>query len=148
MDKKKFLAFNLPYGVKGIDGNGDVSELIAFDKRGYFCTDLDLNDNEDEMHVLDGNFKPILHTLTDLTKEIEHNRKKFVPIIELAKMCWKKTEKPDFKIQSLKNNTVFIAFPDKLNVFGYDSNTKSFFGAINGESTSVINQLDLFQKLI
>ena len=33
-----------------------------------------------------GDFTPICRPLSDLTKEIEHNGEKFVPIVELAKM--------------------------------------------------------------
>ena len=36
-------------------------------------------------------YKPILRPLSDLTKEIEVNGKKFVPIVELAKLFHVKT---------------------------------------------------------
>ncbi len=80
MTKQNFISMSLESGLKGIDGNGDIATLIALDTRGSFSTDLDLESNEGEMHVLDGNFKPILHPLSDLTKEIEHGGEKFVPI--------------------------------------------------------------------
>ena len=38
-------------------------------------------------------FRPICHPLSDFTKEIEHNGKEFVPMIELAKISFPKSNK-------------------------------------------------------
>jgi len=99
MNKQQFMAMSLPYDLKGIDGNGDIAMLMALDKRGYFCTDLDLEDDEEEMHVLEGNFKLILHPLSDLTKPIEHNGEKFVPITKILEQSCFDTSKMTYKEQ-------------------------------------------------
>ena len=83
MKKEEFLAMNLPFGLKGIDAMGDIAELIIFDKNGYFGTDLDIEEDAEELSNLDGNFLPILRPLSDLTKPIEHNGETFVPIESL-----------------------------------------------------------------
>ncbi len=83
MKKEEFLAMSLPFGLKGIDAMGDIAELIIFDKNGYFGTDLDIEEDAEELSNLDGNFLPILRPLSDLTKPIEHNGETFVPIESL-----------------------------------------------------------------
>jgi len=70
----KHLAGYLPYGLKIhyelINDRKQLDWELTCDKV-YFC--------------LDNQNKPILRPLSDLTKEIEVNGKKFVPYIELAK---------------------------------------------------------------
>ena len=66
MKKEEFLAISLPFGLKGIDTMGDIAELIIFDKNGYFGTDLDIEEDAEELHTLDGNFLPILRPLSEL----------------------------------------------------------------------------------
>lgn len=62
----KELAGYLPYGVMSRDRSNSIYRL-----------DLSL----DTIHLfLNGVFKPILRSISDLTKEIEVNGKKFVPI--------------------------------------------------------------------
>lgn len=88
---------------------------------------------------------PLLLPLSALTEQLPDGS---MPIVELAKIAWNKDYLPDnFLCQSLKENTVFIAFSDKKNVLGYDSNTNSFFGGLNGVSVSVVRQLQLFEYL-
>lgn len=65
----KHLAPYLPYGLKLVYLDGSIRDLIYLDLQslsriGIYC-------------------KPILRPLSDLTKEIEVNGEKFVPIIEL-----------------------------------------------------------------
>lgn len=67
MDKKEFLAFSLPYGLKCYISN---TELYTY--YGTFYQ----QDSETEYKSV----KPILHPLSNLTKEIEHDGEKFVPI--------------------------------------------------------------------
>ena len=144
MTKQDFFAISLPYGLCVISecdlDNRDYDEICIY--KPYHYTDEFI-----EKSITSDVQLAILHPLTDLTKEIEHNGKTFVPIVELAKMSWI-DEVVDFKYQSLKAETVFIAFSDKYNVFGYDSNTQSFFGAADGESCSVVNQFSLFENMI
>ena len=47
----------LSYGFKKLDDNGYIAELIGIDKRGYFATDLNLEQNEEEIRQLDGNLR-------------------------------------------------------------------------------------------
>ena len=143
MTKQNFISMSLESGLKYVDLLCEPDDNICTLKgilNGLCCdehgnVDCEIND-----------CMPILRPL-DLTKEIEHGGEKFVPIVELAKIAWV-DEDIDFKYQSLKEGTVFIAFSDKNNVFGYDSNTQSFFGAIDGKPCSVVNQLTLFETMI
>ena len=140
MTKQNFISMSLESGLKGkfTDTFGDISVgTLSGYSNGLFLFD----------NCMDECAMPILRPLSDLTKEIEHGGEKFVPIVELAKIAWV-DEDVDFKYQSLKEGTVFIAFSDKNNVFGYDSNTQSFFGAIGGKPCSVVNQLTLFETMI
>ena len=106
MTKQEFLAMSLPYGLKGIDGNGDIAELMTLDKRGYFATDLDLDEREDDLQRIDGNFKPIAHPLSDLTKPIKQNGEVFVPIKKIKELFIDGTE--DVLSQSIEAIEYFI----------------------------------------
>lgn len=75
----KYIAPYYPYGLKGIYtdtfGNEKIGTLDMIYKTDYgfdFC--------------MDENAKPILHPLSDLTKEIEVNGERFVPIVEIGKI--------------------------------------------------------------
>ena len=143
MTKQNFISMSLESGLKYVDILCEQDDNICTLKgilNGLYCdehgnVDCEIND-----------CMPILRPL-DLTKEIEHGGEKFVPIVELAKIAWVDDD-VDFKYQSLKEGTVFITFSDKNNVFGYDSNTQSFFGAIDGKPCSVVNQLTLFETMV
>jgi hypothetical protein len=63
------LAPYLPYGLKILNGWGDIKTL------NY--THLDDENNGFIQHV-----KPLLRPLSDLTKEIEQKGEKFVPILQ------------------------------------------------------------------
>jgi len=78
----KHLAGYLPYGLTGIY-NGRQTEIEFISKNGLLT-------NDSFQHHLDfSEFKPILRPLSDLTKEIEVNGEKFVPITELLKIKYK-----------------------------------------------------------
>ena len=144
MTKQNFISMSLESGLKvqfEYNGKNVIDEITGF--RDIKSGILDSKEYSHQLFEV----KPILHPLSDLTKEIEHGGEKFVPIVELAKIAWVDGY-VDFKYQSLKEGTVFIAFPDKNNVFGYDSNTQSFFGAIDGKPCSVVNQLTLFETMV
>lgn len=74
MTKQEFLAISLPYELKCNDSNLLESNSIYKYIGSYYQMD-----NEIEYK----NVKPILHPLTDLTKEIEYNREVFIPIDKL-----------------------------------------------------------------
>jgi hypothetical protein len=153
MTKQNFISMSLDSGLKvGQHRCGKIEPYLIYGIKQVKCVDKISCYIDDSAHGdyqnswIDGVF-PILYPLSDLTKEIEHGGEKFVPIVELAKIAWVDGY-VDFKYQSLKEGTVFIAFSDKNNVFGYDSNTQSFFGAIDGKPCSVVNQLTLFETMV
>ena len=77
----KHLAPYLPYSLKVIDdAHFEPTTLFGLDKNSVFTlTNVIWTFFYKEI-------KPILHPLSDLTKEIEHNGEKLVPAIELAKL--------------------------------------------------------------
>ena len=86
MDLKHITGY-LPFGLKV---NTIENELISIDLknnkleslfRGHLINIYDFDD-----------FKPILRPLSDLTKEIEVNGEKFVPIFELSNYTIQQTE--------------------------------------------------------
>jgi hypothetical protein len=88
-----------------------------------------------------------LRPLSDLTKEIEHNGEKFVPIVELAKIAYPKV-KPETIHLSKSKSHCFIDSYDKYS-FGYCIPEASFICTYIPENRNcfVNNQLQLFQKL-
>ena len=74
MTKQEFLAFSLPYGLKCKDSN-----ILKYNRIYKYTGTFYQIDNETRYE----NIKPILHPLTDLTKEIEYNGEVFVPITRL-----------------------------------------------------------------
>jgi hypothetical protein len=68
----KHLAPYLPYKICGVCEGEHAIELVLGVYENEIITDIDGTTYD--------NFKPILRPLSDLTKEIEHNGEKFVPI--------------------------------------------------------------------
>ena len=93
--------------------------------------------------------KPILHPLSDLTKEIEHNGGEFVPMLHLAGIAFDKLNRHEFVLESnfirLSSNYAYT--------FHFDRSECSFDCMVNydgkkwGYNCYVPNQLQLFQKL-
>ncbi len=71
----KHLAPYLPYRVKGLDEQQNQIEVIGVKNETYF---IDSGNNYAYGDIQ--RLKPILRPLSDLTKEIEVNGEKFVPI--------------------------------------------------------------------
>lgn len=87
MNKQEFLAMSLPHGLKvltssryALDGIAEISAV-----------------GTEQYQILGSGFqygwygdiydcKPILHPLSDLTKEIEHKEMVLIPAVEMAKM--------------------------------------------------------------
>ncbi len=63
------------------------------------------------------NFKPILHPLSDLTKEIDHNGEKFVPVVEIMKIK-DGGEWISVQYQPIKNNPYWVI--EKLYEWHFD----------------------------
>jgi len=78
----KHLVGYLPYGLKimtDYDGIQEIQGMPDLFHVNYYDNE---SDNGDEPHIED--IKPILHPLSDLTKEIEVNGEKFVPLTEIC----------------------------------------------------------------
>jgi hypothetical protein len=72
------LAPYLPYGLKTVTGWGNVEEIIGFKDETYFIKGGNVYAYGDIQEC-----KPILRPLSDLTKEIEVDGEKFVPLNKL-----------------------------------------------------------------
>jgi len=99
MTKQEFISISLPYGLKIISiRDKSICNLFSISKHGYQVNGkIDLKNGtqiKDSIWIdFDSKnpnnlntelyFKPILHPLSDLTKEIEHKGEKFVPIDRL-----------------------------------------------------------------
>lgn len=86
MNKQEFLAMSLPYGLKvTVQGKSNVSgEHIYMLYSAY--SDTTVIEVVGESNFKTDKYKPILRPLSDLTKPIEHNGEKFVPIDKLKEM--------------------------------------------------------------
>ncbi len=82
MEELKYIAPYLPYGLKVKDIKyGLLFEALSFITSPNQSFDV-YNSNLDQL-IKDELLKPILRLLTDLTKEIEHEGEKFVPVDKL-----------------------------------------------------------------
>lgn len=92
MNKEQFLAMSLPHELKGyVDGKDTISgqNIYILLSCHYKATTVEVVSTvvgESDFFTDKSRFKPILHPLSDLTKEIEHKGKKFVPIEKLREM--------------------------------------------------------------
>ena len=83
MKKEEFLAFSLPYGLKGII-KGKENVCGSFIYKLYSCnSETDVVELVGETNFKTDKFIPALHPISDLTKQIEHNGEKFVPLRRL-----------------------------------------------------------------
>ena len=138
MTKQEFLAMSLPHELRCEISNKKVCYKLA----SYTATDYALEFNDKGIIGT-----PILHPLSDLTKEIEHKGEKFVPMVELSKLA-------GFEPQQLDPIDEIVAICNNYSIsFGYEKG--SFFaGRINFkendwiEDITIKNQLQLFSKLI
>lgn len=140
----KHLAGYLPYGLKI-----QLLKREVFTKR--ICagsTDKGIlrigDDGHHRWEESFDNIKPILRPLSDLTKEIEVNGEKFIPMIELAgigsyspKNRWSIDER-NLKVKHESGGEFYFA-SDKSFVYKESDKWKDFGIACN--------QFDLFQKL-
>ena len=94
----KHLAPYLPYNTRAIDNFGKIKYIRGVLLNSFNALFVRLNDKDYCLNINSG-IKPILRPLSDLTKEIEHNGEKFVPIEEWS---WGRFE----EISTLKNSTL------------------------------------------
>lgn len=92
----KHLAPYLAYGVNIQYLGNEIVELVGFNKNTIYHT-------TGFFVELPCNIKPILRPLSDLTKEIEHNGEKFVPIIYLSRLVDNGHNHIDSKINKSSN---------------------------------------------
>ena len=104
----------------------------------------------------DTTYKPVLRSISELTKEIEHNGEKFVPMIELLKIEMDLHFKncSDFNIEyNVMFSWVKYNFNFEQYALFYDNSFISFKGA-NYNNGSILgyyptlNQYSLIQKLL
>lgn len=83
MTKEQFLAISVPFGLMGtVKGKENVSGSLIYTLHACFHKTSVCEVVGSSTFYTD-KFKPILHPLTDLTKEIEHNGEKFIPVLKL-----------------------------------------------------------------
>ena len=81
----KYLACYLPYGLQIKAGNS-IETLSALQHNSPFTVTRSIKDSrKGEWRNLEA-IKPILHPLSDLTKEIDHNGEKFVPLNKIEQL--------------------------------------------------------------
>lgn len=88
MNKQQFLAMSAITDLKGfVAGRSTHAGYTVYTLHSVpnKCKTVQIaaSMNEDEFYVDIDKFKPILHPLSDFTKEIEHKGEKFVPIDKL-----------------------------------------------------------------
>ena len=93
MTKEEFLAMSLPYGLKCNAINDEYfnpvlsKELYRIETgKTEKLKDYDYSYIVGDVECYINDITPVLHPLSDLTKEIEHNGENFVPIVRLAKI--------------------------------------------------------------
>ena len=144
MTKQEFMAMSLPYGLKIIHDDNEVETISALGDSfqyqisgrsfayGWYGETFDCT--------------PILHPLSDLTKEIEHKGEKFVPIMELAKFLYKRVSIAEsFKLRGDRVYFESISY----NHFWYSKDMRCFCSMFENSDipVPVHNQLELFQQL-
>jgi hypothetical protein len=87
--------------------------------------------------------KPYFRLLSDLTKEIEHNGEKFIPLYELNKMRGVTTELSNYVFEVVEDNWFQCTWSDNTE-FSFEKNTMSFYDIT---SSGISPQLEMFQKL-
>lgn len=84
LELKHWCAY-MPYGLKMIfEKSGNIRELTGLQTSSGMSMIFIFNELYHSQEFF--NYKPILRPLSDLTKEIEHNGEKFVPIEVIGKL--------------------------------------------------------------
>jgi len=133
------LAPYLPYGLKVIVEYYGIETMIGLNK-GCIITDVD---DCDFIGI-----KPILRNLSDLTKKIEVNGEKFVPINHLldihSKCNWSAS---DYLVISNGVGEWWTSIKGGYSIFGYNEKNGFYQVTQNGVFNIVKNQIKLYQKL-
>ena len=155
----KHLSCYLPYGLK-MKRNGFIGKLLTIKQPkedslvDYYEFQVSTSDwwenNVDDLNP----YKPILRPLSELTKEIEVNGEKFVPLIKLwekdANTSFKKNITCDFKqnhIYSLEREwTLFVDDTPEFHFSQYSNGLQSFRYA-NKTKKICLSNYNQFEKL-
>lgn len=136
MNKEQFLAMSLPYGLKFY---GKRKGWVSQENKWMTLCPVDLDDRWD-------NIKPILHPLSDLTKEIEHKGDRFVPMVRLLETALG---------VHIDINCIELSVKDGIHLikkggvkFGFYSTDNFFVVSLHDCLGPIPKQLELFQKLI
>lgn len=149
MTKQNFLAMSLGSGMKFKDTYRNSIHLLTGIKTDNNEQNYEGGIYSNGLYMSWINCTPILYPLSDLTKEIEHNGEKFVPIVELAKVAGLSPR----KISEISNNKVICDNKGWRSFSEFSFNYNSFHIACfrNGNLAYMdwnIDQIKLFQKLI
>ena len=165
----KHLAPYLPYGLKVhhtkfIEFCKTIERIDFLDYLSSECATFHSSmdyyfEDENECEI-----KPIFRPLSDLTKEIEHNGEKFVPIewlfnnlvdeSDVVEFDFTKGITPIFQVDDGWNHC--ISFKNDYGrdlCFSFDSNSNSFMLGLGWENEfgvewcNISNQYEMFQKL-
>lgn len=138
MTKQEYMAMSLPYDLQVVNEKRVRKTYAAVHYSYEFEPDFE-------------KFTPILHPLSDLTKEIEHKGERFVPIVELAKIAEGLDIKVlDYKQKSSAFGVKYISEEGIECVFAFDQEGQAFsVHSINDRLFDIcIYQLQLFLQLL
>jgi len=142
--KIKHISPYLSYHVKFINDSYDQPLIVGGLNINYKKVQNILRENTFDL----SDIKLVLRPLSDLTKEILVNGKKIIPLIELAKLSFKKWDHDCFSL-AYENHVVFGTY-----YFSYDKKEMSFDckrdydGQKWDYNCYVPFQLELFNKLL
>ena len=161
MKKGQILAMSIFCNLKYLDDNNKIVELHSIDN-GIGMVNYGWGDAKEFSNVT-----PILHPLSDLTKEITHKGETFIPIVELLKMeqslglKYARINHNVTKIdthESSEGNTYQVEYTepysnmeDGLIQFSYSERYRRFGKVMfkpYRQALGVGFQFDMFQKLI
>lgn len=140
---QKTLYNGMLYGLKvGLPENSDPQEVA---KIGKDAVCLGVNTKCIEMWYKTESVKPFLFSLTDLTKEIEFRGQRFVPLVELAKICHPGWPWHILRKYSAHEIYLFIDFDfDQTPEYSFglekDTSIINFFSLREGEPRDTRNQ--------
>ena len=119
----KHVAPYLPYELKVYNSIHENISIMVSDPTMYNNPLIGVKG----INFIDGRINnPILHPLSDLTKEIEHNGEKFVPIYELFNIQFKDTAHVEYI-----RNMYFIETNNFINASHYSTSEESSFNKRN-----------------
>lgn len=144
----KHVAAYLPYNVYAFNVDQDtLTDKII----GLFQNTLDF-ENWSPLNSDIKNYKLILRSLSDLTKEIEVNGEKFVPLVKLAEISISSDTEIEFICDNNYSNLRFgikILVNNEICYFFFMHETISFYYSDKNNTLKCVhNQYEMFQKLL